>query len=351
MSIDAEIMVPETVPCPADWRGSELSRRDDWAISLSEQDISEIDAAVAAIDRPLHEVDAAAFPLPTLGPKLAGLGRELLEGRGFFLLRGLPVWRMGREEAAAAYWGIGTHFGTARSQNAMGHLMGHVTDLGKHSANPNVRVYQTRERQYFHTDSVDIVALLCLRPAKSGGLSSIVSSVAIHNEMVRRRPDLAAELYKPVETDRRGEVPPGMKPYFSLPVFSRNGDELTTIYVRRYIESARRFPEVPALTDRQAEAFDMLDSLAEGAGLRLDMEFKPGDMQFLHNHVILHDRTAFEDWPEPERRRHLLRLWLCPPNGRPLPEGFAARYGSTTPGDRGGIVVGNTQLKVPLEAA
>ena len=342
---------PEALDSPAAWRGPEMTAQGGWEYRLTEAEIAEIDAAVAAIDRPLIEVDRAAFPLPALGPKLARLRRELLEGRGFFLLRGLPVGRMSREEAVAAFWGVGAHFGSARSQNSKGHLMGHVKDLGLHSSDPNVRVYQTRERQNFHTDSVDIVALMCLQPARSGGLSSIVSSVAVHNEMVRRRPDLARELYHPFQTDRRGEVPEGMKPWFALPVFNRIGNELTTIYVRRYIESARRFPEVPALTAAQQEALDLFDALCESEGFRLDMAFEAGDMQFLCNHVILHDRTAFEDWPEPERRRHLLRLWLCPAEGRQLPDAFAVRYGSTRPGDRGGIVVKDAVPVVPLEAA
>lgn len=342
---------PEVLDSAAAWRGPEMCAGSGWELRLSDAEIEEIDRAVAAIDRPLIEVDRDAFPLPALGPKLARLRRELLEGRGFFLLRGLPVGRMSREDAVAAFWGIGAHFGSARSQNASGHLMGHVKDVGLHSSDPNVRVYQTRERQLFHTDSVDIVALMCLQPARSGGLSSIVSSVAVHNEMARRRPDLAAELYEPFIVDRRGEVPEGMKPWFALPVFNRIGDELTTIYTRRYIESARRFPEVPALTPKQVEALDLFDSLCNSDEFRLDMAFESGDMQFLCNHVILHDRTAFEDWPEPERRRHLLRLWLCPPSGRRLPEAFAARYGSIAPGDRGGIVVKDAVPIVPLEAA
>ena len=342
---------PEVLDSPAAWRGREMVAQDVWEYRLTEAEVAEVDAAVAAIDRPLIEVDREAFPLPTLGPKLAGLRRELLDGRGFFLLRGLPVRRMSREEAVAAFWGIGAHFGSARSQNAKGHLMGHVKDMGLHSSDPSVRVYQTRERQLFHTDSVDIVALMCLQPARSGGLSSIVSSVAVHNEMAQSRPDLAAELYEPFFVDRRGEVPEGMKPWFTLPVFNRVDGELTTIYTRRYIESARRFEEVPALTPKQVEALDLFDSLCNSDEFRLDMAFEAGDMQFLCNHVILHDRTAFEDWPEPERRRHLLRLWLCPPEGRRLPEAFAARYGSIRAGDRGGIVVKDAVPVVPLEAA
>jgi hypothetical protein len=141
-----------------------------------------------------------------------------------------------------------------------------------------------------------------------------------------------------------------MDPWFAIPVFNWHAGALSTIYVRRYIESARRFPEVPRLTPRQVEALDALDTVVEDPALTLFMDFEPGDVQLLHNHQILHDRTEYEDWPEPERKRHLLRLWLCPPDGRPLPPCFAPRYGSVTIGDRGGIVVPGATLSAPLEA-
>jgi hypothetical protein len=213
-----------------------------------------------------------------------------------------------------------------------------------------VRIYETRERQTYHTDSSDIVCLLCLRPAKSGGLSSLVSSVTIFNEMRRRRPDLLRVLFEPIETDRRGEMLEGQKPYFSIPVFSLHQGFLSVIYQRQYIESARRFPDVPPLTPVQIEALDLFDSLANDPSLHLYMEFQPGDIQIVHNHTVLHDRTAFEDWPDPERKRHLLRLWLAPANARPLPPVYAERYGSIVAGDRGGVRVKGTTATAPIDA-
>jgi hypothetical protein len=306
---------------------------------------------VHALARTLVEIRREDFPLPTLGPRLEALRHELLHGRGFVLLRGLPMERYAPEDAAAIYWGLGTWFGRARSQNARGDLLGHVRDVGADLANPNVRTYQTTKRQYYHTDSVDLVALLCVRKARSGGLSSLVSSVTAHNEMRARRPDLLETMFEPFHVDRRGEVPPGMDPWFALPIFNWHADVLTTIYVRRYIESAQRFPEVPRLTARQVEALDVFDAILEDPRVHLRMAFEPGDIQIVHNHQILHDRTEFEDWPEPSRKRHLLRLWLCPPDGRPLPPAFAARYGSVTIGDRGGIVVAHAQPRASLELA
>jgi hypothetical protein len=211
-----------------------------------------------------------------------------------------------------------------------------------------VRIYQTRERQNYHTDSCDVVGLLCLQPARSGGLSSLVSSVTIFNELRRRRPELARVLFEPIETDRRGEVAAGQRPYFRIPVFNWHAGLLSTIYHRSYIESARRFADVPPLTPEQREALDLFESLANDPALHFFMEFRAGDVQLVHNHTLLHDRTGFEDWPEPERRRHLLRLWLAPAEARPLPAVFAERYGSVIPGDRGGIHFPNVALTVPF---
>jgi hypothetical protein len=248
-----------------------------------------------------------------------------------------------------AFLAIGVHLGKLRMQNAAGHLLGHVKDLGRSSSDPNTRIYQTRERQTHHTDSCDVVGLLCLRAAKAGGLSSLVSSTTIFNEMRRRRPDLLSVLLQPIETDRRGEVPEGSKPYFNIPVFNYHDGLVSAIYQRQYIESARRFPGVEPLSALQVEALDLFDELANDPKLNLMMELKPGDIQLVHNHTILHDRTAFEDYPEPERKRHLLRLWVAPPGARRLPEVYAERFGSITPGDRGGVVVAGAKATIPFE--
>ena len=354
MSIDTRSPPRPLIEGPSAWIGAELALRpDDWTYRLRPVEVAEIEAACAGLRArglDLGTVTRADFPLPTLGPKLDALREEIINGRGFVLLRGLPVAGKKLIDNAAAYLGIGTYFGHARSQNAMGHVLGHVRDMGLSAEkDPNVRIYQTTERQTFHTDSCDIVGLLCLKTAQSGGLSSIVSSMTIYNVMATRRPDLVRHLFRPFATDRRGEVPAGKKPYFEIPVFNDFAGHLSVIYARRYITSARRFPDVPALTAEETAALDYFDDLANDAELRLDMAFEPGDMQFLHNHTILHDRTAYVDWPEPENKRHLLRLWLAAPGARPLPPVYAPRYGSTTIGDRGGIICEKTRLHAPLE--
>jgi len=338
----------------AAWYGPEMAKRTDWQMPLSSAEVGEVESATRALvarDADIAAISAGEFPLPTLGAKLkARVEGEVLNGRGFLLLRGLPVERWTMRESATAFYGLGAHLGSARSQNGKGHVLGHVQDLGLDVTDPNVRIYQTHERQTYHTDSCDIVGLLCLKTAQSGGLSALVSSTTIFNEMRRSRPDLLALLFQPIATDRRGEVPEGQKPYFEIPVFNWHKGFLTAIYQRQYVDSAQRFADAPRLSARQVEALDMFDALTNDPRLHLFMEFKPGDMQLVHNHTMLHDRTAFLDWPEPERRRHLLRLWLAADHARPLPPVFAQRYGSVEIGNRGGIIVRGTKLHAPLEA-
>jgi hypothetical protein len=344
----------EPVAGKALWDGRELARRGDWIRHFSADELAEVAAAVRGFQktgRTLQSLSKEHFPLPRLGPVLGEILRELLEGRGFVLLRGLPVERMTREEQAIAYLGLGAWLGRFRSQNAKGHLLGHVKDLGLDIGDPNVRYYQTNRKLEYHTDSVDIVGLLCLKIAKAGGESYVASSMTVHNEVLARRPDLMPALFEPFATDRRGEVPEGMQPWFDMPIFNRHAGQLSCIYVRQYIESAQRhFPAARRLTREQYAAMDLVDELCNDPSIHLSMDFRPGDIQLLHNHQILHSRGDFENWPEPERHRHLLRMWLAPPEARPLPEAFAPRYGSVEPGARGGIVLKGTTFKVPLEA-
>ncbi len=346
-----EIPLSQNIP-PA-WYGSDIGARPElWLETLSPAGIAELEAAArGCLDRGLEiaGISAKSFDLPTIRPRLARLRDQLLRGIGFGLLRGLAVADHDREMAAAIFFGVGAHLGHARSQNGAGHLLGHVRDIGADSGDMNVRIYQTSERQTFHTDSCDVVGLLCLRDAVEGGETLLVSAVTIFNEMRRRRPDLLPYLFEPLATDRRGEVDRGQKPYFQIPVFSWHEGHLTSIYQRQYIDSAQRFKGAPRLTDRHVEALDMYDDLANDPHLHFSMRLRPGDMQFVYNHALLHDRTGFRDHTEPENRRHLLRLWLSCPGDRPLPDCFAERFGSTAIGDRGGVFVPGTRLHAPLD--
>jgi hypothetical protein len=347
---------PRPVTGPFVWTGPEMARRrDEWTRALAPAEIAELEGAVAALDATGIDIAAIgpeSLRAPSLAPLVAETKEALLRGRGFILIRGVPVDRWTPRQCAIAYFGLGAKIGEPVSQNAMGHILGHVKDVGVDYAKPTGRGYQTAARLPYHTDSSDVVGLLCLKPSRAGGLSSIASSAAIHNAMLERDPRLVAALMRPVHRDRRGEVPEGAREWYAVPVFNPTPDGgLVTTYVRSAMRKAQRFEEVPRLTPEVEAACDLLDSLAEDPAIHLDMEFRPGDIQFLTNHWVLHSRTAFEDFPEPERRRHLFRLWLACEDGPAVPEAFTAHWqGATAKGRPAGIRVPGVPLNAPLDA-
>ena len=351
--METRMSLPDAISGPVAWKGSDMMAHPErWTYRLTEADVVEIEHAATAFIKngtPLGLMTQDLFPLPKLGVWLENLRETLIGGIGFQLITGLPVETYSGEMRATIFCGIGSHIGKARSQNAAGHLLGHVRDVGADINDPNTRIYQTTSRQSFHTDSCDVVGLLCIREAMSGGDSMLASSVTAYNEILKRRPDLAPHLFLPVATDRRGEVPENEDPFFTIPVYNWHRNFLTCIYQRNYIESARRFETAPKLTDQQTEALDLLDDIVNEPDMHLRMRLQPGDMQFVYNHSLLHDRTGFTDWPEAEKRRHLLRLWLAVPEDRPLPAVFAQRYGSVDIGDRGGVITSETVLHAPVD--
>jgi TfdA family taurine catabolism dioxygenase TauD len=303
----------QPIDTPAVWTGDAMERRRDWIHVLTPGEVAELDHAVAhagALGKPLDALTRDDFPLRALA-RAADRWLDVLEhGRGFLLVRGVPVERYGERDATLAYWGLGLHLGTAVSQNAAGDRLGHVRDVGIAERDPTVRLYKTRERLGFHTDGADVIGLLCLRPAKAGGTSRIASSAAIYNEILRRRPDLVPALYEPFPFDRNGEERPGDPPFFTLPLCRYADGWLRTFYIGWYIRDSQRHASAPRLSAAQREVIDLIDAIAADPAVHLDMEFRAGDIQWLKNSVILHARTEYEDFAEPERKRHLLRLWL-----------------------------------------
>ncbi len=315
---------------PSAWMGADMARRNDWVVQLGKTDNLEIREALAHAKSNglgIPELTAAGFPLPALKPRLHALVKEVVNERGFALIRGLVIDDLPVQDAALIYWGIGSHMGASRAQNAQGDMLGHVTDLGVNfQTDPNVRGYQTRQHLPFHNDASDVVGLMCLHPARHGGLSRLVSSTAIYNTMLQRRPDLMDNLTTVMCIDRRGESPTGKKPYYQGAFFEWSQERLYCRYNRTYIESAQRFDDVPRLTPRQIETMDLIDALCNDPELRLDMELQKGDMQFISNYTVLHSRTDYEDWPDRERRRYLLRLWLDTGLVPALPQSWQDRY-------------------------
>lgn len=326
------------------WRGVDLQDSTEWIVELTPSQVQELEAATKPwVDQgiPPERLGPQDLPLPSLQPLIADWVEELENGRGFILVRGLPVQNYSERQASLAYWAIGSHMGIPVSQNAAGHLLGHVRDTGKSYEDPSVRGYQTNMYLPFHTDSSDLVGLLCLRGAKSGGLSAIVSSGAVYNEVLRRRPDLVELMYEPFYYDRREEQSEGELPYFPSSLYAYRDGKLSMRYVRHFIDSAQRFDEVPRLTDKQVELLDLIDEIASSDGFPLLMDFQPGDMQFLNNYTIMHSRTGYEDHQAPALKRHLLRLWLTLPEGtrRRLPADFGRAFGGEgqANGGRGGV--------------
>ena len=296
---------------PAAWRGEDMRRRDDWIVALDESAIAEIAAAVAGVRRRALAMGALRredFPLPTLAGRIRGWIAELRKGRGFLLLRGLPVGAWGDDDSALAYWGLGQHLGRPGAQNPEGELLGHVVDTGEDAANPFVRRYRTAGDIAYHCDLADVVGLLCLRQARRGGASRIVSSVAVYDELLRRRPDLVDRLYEPFLLDTRDEQGEGRLPWVPVPPCRWAGGQLRTFYHSDYFRSVERHPEAPRFTALERELMDLYEAIANEPALYLDMDLAPGDIQLISNHTILHARTAYED--DGNRRRHLLRLWL-----------------------------------------
>jgi len=315
------------------WMGAQTQHDTSWIYQLDAAAVAEIDAALAHIKRngkciPFSPAD---FPLPGYSSELRRIFEEVANGRGFALLRGIPRERYSDCECELMYWGLAIHFGNPVSQNARGHRLGHVRDEGRIIADPNARAYQTSQRMDFHTDllPVDLLGLFCLRTAKVGGASKLVSALSIHNVLRQERPDLLEVLYKPFNLDWRGEEPPGEQPWFTIPMFSSCDGRVTTrICSLPYYDSVARFGEQYAPTTLQREALEMVQDIANRPELLLSMAFQEGDIQLINNHTILHAREGYEDYDEPGRERHLLRMWIAVDDERrrPLADELTKRY-------------------------
>jgi hypothetical protein len=298
---------------PAAWRGAKLAPRD-WRITLDAEQLAGFEGALAvarARGKPLASLAREDFPLPArLAADVARWRDELVAGRGFLLLSGLPVERWGEAGSSLFFWGLGLALGQPGAQNPQGDLLGHVTDTGDDRANPLVRLYRTRSEIAYHCDAADAVGLLCLQTARRGGLSRLASSVAVFDELSRRRPDLAPRLFEPFALDLRSEERPGMRGWIPVVPCCHAGGRLRTFYHSDYFRSAARHADAPRLAPDEQALLDLYEEIANDPEIRLDMELAPGDVQLVSNHTVIHARTAYEDAPDTGSRRHLLRLWL-----------------------------------------
>lgn len=308
------------------WNGAGLRGREDWIVHLTAAEIDDIDRGLAharQTGRELFSLTRDDYPMPLMARRFEAVRNELEGGRGFTLLRGLPVARYSDADARILFWGLSQHLGEPQEQDGAGNRMHSVTNTGMRvEKTNNVRSFQTDDELTFHNDGGDAFMLLCLRTAKSGGISKLVSVAHLYNEILRRRPDLIEVLQQPFHFDTRGQHLGGVR-FQSVPIFNFCQGRLSVLYKRRYLRTAQEFPEVPRLTQGQQEAVDLIESLTQDPDVQFTFYMQPGDMQIANNYAVLHARSKYEDFDEPERKRHLLRAWVTLPNGRPLPEAFA----------------------------
>jgi len=307
-------MLPCVLETSCEWKAEDVAGSSEWIEHLSDSDIDEIDRALAVArekSSDLLEIGKDDFPLPTLSGKIVRIEQELIDGRGFVLIRGLPRARYTNDDLCLAYWGIGAHLGKPWAQNHYGHVLGDVTDQGKTIDDPTARGNELgRIGLEYHCDGSDLIGLLCLQTGAEGGLSAVANSVALHNELVRQHPDLAMELYQPQPYDFRGEQPPGGRGWYLMPVFTRWGDRLFVRLIGAYIHASQRHADAPRLTPEARAGLKWLYEEAQSGRYSVTMDFQPGDMQFVNNYHVLHGRTAYVDDPAAGKVRHLKRLWL-----------------------------------------
>lgn len=335
MKPTTETIVRTPITSRGAWLGSDLASRDDWLVPLAEEQRAELRRFAAQAKEQglgLADIGPDTFEYCTLAPLLESIESEIEDGLGLVVLRGLDLTGLSPEEAGLMYFAIGAALGRPIQQNAQGHLLGHIQDTGRDiMKDPGVRGYQTRIALPFHTDtSTDLLGLLCYRTAKSGGMSSLAPLLTIYNRLLEEAPDLVDTLYERFHYDCREEEHPDGGPFYSRAAASVCAGKLSLRHNSGYAKTAQRHESCPRLTEAQREVMDRIDRLSFDEEIRFDVQLEEGDILFLNNYQVMHARTAFEDWEEPERKRHLMRLWLHLHRGRPLAPDFD---------NRGGIVV------------
>tara|TARA_E500000331_G_scaffold355899_1_gene412613 strand:- start:29304 stop:30302 length:999 start_codon:yes stop_codon:yes gene_type:complete len=312
---------------PTSWKGSEISNDPSWTKVLATNEIEELRNAVSEVKSSglsFPNFTKDKFPLPTLSKKLSEIGYELECGLGFLLLKGVPVEEYDKDDdIKILYYGMGLHMGQPVRQNPKGELIGTVINVGD-QANPQTRVYETNAYLPYHSDPTDVVGLLCIHPAKTGGVSSLISATTLHNEMLNRHPEYLSVLYRPMWYPHVGNEPS------QAPIFSYHENKLSCRYMRQYLELSHNELGIP-LSPVELEAFDLMDSIMHENGIRIDMMMQRGDLQLVNNYTVLHSRTNFEDDHNPSLRRKKLRLWLNTVGSRELGYDFPGRYGFPSP--------------------
>jgi len=328
---------------PRAWYAEDVRQDSSWIHRLSDEAREGFTAALRhaeSVDKPMLELAAEDFPLPAASrDALAAALAETQGGWGMCLVKGFPVDDWTEAQTRLAYWGMGLHLGVCRTQNKASEVINNVRNEGGEYKVKGGRGYNTNAGLDFHQDSCDVVGLLCRRAAKSGGTSKVISSIALRDEVQRLRPDLIPVLQQRWIHSYQGTQDPVQPPYYGCPIFGTDDVPFAARTNRKNTDAAQRdFDDVPRLTSQQIEALDLFDELMPSDKLCYSMELEQGDLQLLNSYVTLHSRTPFEDHDEPDRKRHLLRLWLSVPSSQPLPAAFAEYFGDARAGAvRGGV--------------
>lgn len=331
----------QPVASPAAWKGDELFERGDFLHVLTDGEVGEVRSALARVEEAglgWEAITPETFTLPTLSKRLATIQESLEHGSGAALLRGWPAAEYSVESNERVHWGISRHLGTPVSQSAKGEKIFHVANKGFRPTDPRDRGPNSARALRFHSDRCDVLGFLCVRPARSGGDSFLVSTPTIHDEILSRRPDLLEELYGNWYYKTHNVDQANAEPWCHQPIFARVDGGFVAYLLRVLIDRAYELPELPAMTDAQREALDLVDALCADPSFHARFRQEMGDILFANNFTTLHSRSEFEDHADPELRRLILRIWLAVPNSRRLPPELAGTFGATEPGAiRGGI--------------
>ena len=301
------------VSSSAAWLASDFGDQESWRHRLNSQQVDELQSAMDTAlktGKRVTQLRAEDFPLPTLQAEIERWRNELSQGRGFQVVSGLPVQEWSHLESEVFFWCLGLHMGRPGAQNPQGDLLGEVRDMGEDESDPFVRLYRTRSDIAYHCDAADMVGLLCVRSAQEGGVSQSASSVAVYNTLQALRPDLARRLFEPLPLDIRNEDASGTVRYIEIQPCCFGDGQLRTFYHSDYFRSAQRHPELPRFSSSEKELLDLYDEIAADSDHRLEMDLRPGDIQWLSNHSIVHARTRYKDPGATESGRLLFRLWV-----------------------------------------
>jgi hypothetical protein len=326
----------------AAWTAEDLRANPGFIRELDDRarrDLTDAVRKAADPDRSLFDYRRADFDLGAAGPAITAALKEVRDGTGFVILRGLPRDGLSEAEFALLTWAIGLHAGVARPQGKTSPYIAPVRDAGVAYRTGKGRGYSSNADLDFHTDSADIVLLTCYNTARTGGMSMVSSSVTAHAVMQAERPDLLALLHQPYYFSRQQEQAPDEAPFYPNPVYDTRDGLLFSKWNRNRLHSAQQIEGVPPLSAAQQQALDLLDAILRRPSVMYSMYLQPGDMQILNNHVTLHSRTEFEDHDDPARKRCLFRLWLAPSDSVALPESWRPAYRAVETGTmRGGII-------------